>query len=77
LVNSEILPFNSRNPVIFFASTELILKNKHDDRAHVSGISRTLSELSKEYWIISTGEEIGECKRSFMMRKRRKAKAAT
>jgi len=70
LVNSEDLSFNSRYPVILprkHGITQLIVKNEHDEGAHVSGTNRTLSELSKEYWIISAREEIRECERSCMM----------
>ena len=80
LVNSEDLSFNSRHPVILprkHGITQLIVKNEHDEGAHFSGTNRTLSELSKEYWIISAREEIRECERSCMMCRRRKAKAAT
>ena len=80
LVNADILPYDARYPVVLprkHAVTRLIIKFEHKEGLHVSGTNRTLSELSKRYWIISAREAIREWESTCMTCKRRTAKVAT
>ena len=80
LVNSEHLPFDTRYPIILprkHSVTRLIVKLEHEEGALVSGTNRTLSELSKRYWILSAREAIREWEHLCMTCKRRTSKAAT
>jgi len=61
LVNAEILPFETRYPIILprrHSVTKLIVKSEHEQGAHVCGTNYILSELSKKYWIIGDREAI-------------------